>query len=84
MANWKDYENNSQLVLVFGHVSATVDVLGHDAAGKENHWGIITHPYWTMELKSADDITFTREDAKSAAVSFLSTLLGTATNALPR
>lgn len=43
-SQWKDYQYGSWLVLVFGVISAKVDVLGVDKDGKENHFGIITFP----------------------------------------
>lgn len=55
MNKWKDYETNSQLVVVYGHFSASVQEL------EPNRMGVILHPY------SAFEVLGTREQAKQIA-----------------
>lgn len=61
MTLWKDYDDNSQLTLVFGYVSAKVQQL----STPDDVWGITTQPYtaWTFHG--------TRAQAKQEAERFL-------------
>lgn len=86
MAAWQDYHSASQLTLVFGKVDARVEVLGRDASGVENHFGVIVHPYDTAELvpgSAWSGTDPTREQAKAQAVQMLSVTLANATRELP-
>lgn len=71
MNKWKDYETNSQLVLVYGHVSASVQELD------TNRMGVVLHPY------SAFEVLGTRDQAKQIAEMSLRELLTLAQANLP-
>lgn len=85
-ATWKDYPTKSDLVLVFGHVSAeviclsTAPIPGGNPATVEpdaqETWGIITHPFVPETLVG------TRADAKLRAEAILRGILNAATEAL--
>jgi hypothetical protein len=91
-ATWKDFAGKSDLVLVFGHISAEVIHLGPPLDGNagpvpptdiadqtspaRSHWGIIIHPFVPLELDG------TRDDAKTMAEETLRDLLSKATAAL--
>ena len=86
MAAWQDYKDSSQLTLVFGKVSAKVDVLGRSLGGVENHSGIILHPYEVAELLPGSGDggqDYTRTLAKALAQSLLELVLAEATRELP-
>jgi hypothetical protein len=73
-ATWKDYGDESDLVLVFGHVDAKVIDLGPSAG--DHIYGIITHPY------TAEEFIGTLDGAKARAEAILRGILSAATAAL--
>ncbi len=75
---WKDYKYGSWLVIAFGLVDANVIELGSDATDTPNHFGIIVHPFQTVELTpgsgpGGSDPTW--DDAKAKAEEMLRSVI---------
>lgn len=73
---WKDNGRKSDLVLVFGHVSAEVIDLGPDPEGTDREFGILTHPF------VAEKMVGTRTEAKDRAEAILRGIITEAADAL--
>lgn len=69
--NWKDYQNNSELILVFGKIDAKVYLM-NKGTGNINTYGIICHPFQAWQ------VTDTLANAKVAAEVYLTGVLNTA------